>query len=124
MDKLTEGKAELIPPDGIIFSGTAEFFEGESVFNVLSREVRKNRIFRDSVNTPIYNSAYIKGINNIYEFDAGERSGWIYSVNGIFPNYGSSNYILHADDVIRWLFTCDRGADVSGADAAGSYNWG
>ena len=125
MDKLAEGKAGLIPADGVIFNGTVEFFEGESVFNVLSREVRKNRIHMESVNTPIYNSAYIKGINNIYEFDAGERSGWIYSVNGVFPNYGSSNYVLHADDVISWLFTCDRGADTNGgAGAADSYNWG
>jgi len=125
MDKLAEGKAELIPADGVIFNGTVEFYEGESVFNALSREVRKNKIHMESVNTPIYNSAYIKGINNIYEFDAGERSGWIYSVNGVFPSYGSSNYILHADDVIRWLFTCDRGADINGgAGAADSYNWG
>ena len=124
MDKLTDGKAGLIPPDGIIFNDTVVFYEDESVFNVLLREVRKNRIHMEFVNTPIYNSAYIEGIHNIYEFDAGERSGWIYSVNGGFPNYGSSRYTLQDGDVVMWLFTCDRGADIGGEDAAGSYNWG
>ena len=124
MDKLAEGKAGLVPKDGVIFNESVVFYEGESVFNVLLREIRKNRIHMEFVNTPIYNSAYIEGINNIYEFDAGERSGWIYSVNDYFPNYGSSRYILEDGDVIKWLFTCDRGADIGGEDSAGSYNWG
>ena len=124
IDKLAEGKEKLIPPDGIIFNGKAVFYEGESVFNVLLREVKKNRVHMEFANTPFYNSAYIEGINNIYEFDAGEGSGWLYSVNGNFPNYGCSRCILEDGDVVRWLFTCDRGADVGGADAAESYNWG
>jgi len=124
MDKLAQGKAGLIPQDGIVFSDTVVFYEGESVFNVLARETRKNRIHMEFMNTPIYNSAYIEGINNIYEFDAGERSGWIYSVNERFPNYGCSRYLLEAGDVIKWLFTCDRGSDVGGSDATDSYNWG
>ena len=124
MDKLAAGKEGLIPPGGIIFSGEVVFYEGESVFNVLLREVRKNKIHMEFVNTPIYNSAYIEGINNIYEFDAGERSGWMYSVNGQFPNYGSSRYTLQDGDKIMWLFTCDRGADIGGGDASDSYNFG
>jgi len=124
MDRLTDGKAGLVPHDGIVFSGTVVFYENESVFNVLLREVRRNRIHMEFVNTPIYNSAYIEGINNLYEFDCGERSGWMYSVNGLFPNYGSSRYELRDGDVIRWLFTCDRGDDVGGGDAAGSYGFG
>ena len=39
-------------------------------------------------NTPMYNSAYIEGIHNLYELDCGERSGWMYKVNDWFPNYG------------------------------------
>jgi len=124
MDRLVEGKAGLIPQDGIIFSGTAVFYEGESVFNLLQREARKNRIHMESVSTPIYNSAYIEGINNIYEFDVGERSGWMYSVNGYFPNYGSSRCILQDGDVVKWLYTCDRGDDIGGGGAADHYGFG
>ena len=124
MEKLPDGKAELVPQNGIVFSSSVVFYEGESVFNVLQREVRRNRIHMESVNTPIYNSAYVKGINNIYEFDLGESSGWMYSVNGIFPNYGSSRYILSDGDVIKWSYTCDRGADIGGADVSDYYGFG
>ena len=124
MDRLDSEKVDLVPQDGVIFSGTVVFYEGESVFNVLLREVRRNRIHMEHTNSPIYNSAYIEGIGNIYEFDAGERSGWIYCVNGVFPNYGCSRYILQDGDQIVWHFTCDRGADIGGEAASGSYNWG
>jgi len=124
MDRLAEGRAGLIPPDGIIFSGSVVFYEGESVFNVVQRETKRNRIHMESVNTPIYNSTYIEGINNIYEFDVGERSGWMYSVNGTFPNFGSSRYLLQDGDVIRWLYTCDRGVDIGGGAAADYYGFG
>lgn len=42
----------------------------------------------------MYNSAYIEGINNLYEFDCGSLSGWMYKVNEWFPNYGCSRYVL------------------------------
>lgn len=124
MDKLRDGMAELIPVDGILLNVRAVFYEGESVFNVLLREVRSNRIHMEFTNVPIYNSAYIEGIGNLYEFDCGERSGWMYSVNGVFPNYGSSRCDLRDGDVIRWLYTCERGEDIGGGGAAGSYGFG
>jgi hypothetical protein len=81
MDLLDREKHELVPPDGVIFPPTAvTFYEGESVFNVLRREMKRAGIHMEFVNTPIYNSAYIEGINNLYEFDVGELSGWMYSV--------------------------------------------
>ena len=63
-------------------------------------------------NTPIYNSAYIEGIGNLYERDVGDLSGWMYSVNGWFPNYGCGRYALKDGDVVEWVYTCDLGADV------------
>ena len=124
MDRLSTAKVELVPASGVIFSATVVFYEGESVFNVLQREMRSNRIHLEFMNTPMYNSAYIEGINNLYEFDCGEGSGWMYSVNGVFPNYGSSRYSLQNGDTVVWHFTCDRGADIGGSDASGGYNFG
>lgn len=113
MKKLNAEKVELVPKDGIIFkSQEVTFYEGESVFNVLQREMKKHKIHMEFVNTPIYNSAYIEGIHNLYEFDCGELSGWMYKVNGWFPNYGSSRYQLKQGDVIEWVYTCDLGRDV------------
>ena len=113
-------KVELVPSDGVIFAEmTVTFYEGESVFNVLQREMKRHKIHMEFVNTPIYNSAYIEGINNLYEFDCGELSGWMYKVNGWFPNYGCSRYQLMDGDVIEWVYTCDLGRDVGGFYSTG-----
>lgn len=113
-------KVELVPEDGWLMEPeTVTFQEGESVFDVLLRVCREQTIHMEYENTPIYNSAYIEGIGNLYEFDCGERSGWMYSVNGWFPNYGCSRYQLRDGDVVEWVYTCDLGMDVGGGYAVG-----
>ena len=120
MKLLDKEKEELVPEDGVIFPATeVTFYEGESVFNVLQREMKKAKIHMEFENTPMYNSAYIEGINNLYEFDVGELSGWMYKVNGWFPNYGASRYQLKQGDVVEWVYTCDLGRDVGGYYATG-----
>lgn len=115
MNLLDNEKWELIPNDAVIYpTQTVTFYDGESVFNVLQRAMKQAGIHFEFVNTPIYNSAYIEGINNIYVFDVGELSGWMYKVNGWFPSYGCSRYTLQAGDVIEWVYTCNLGADVGG----------
>lgn len=115
---LDEEKAELVPKDGVIYAEQAvSFYEGESVFDLLVREMKHNKIHMEFENTPIYNSAYIEGIGNIYEFDCGELSGWMYSVNGQFPNYGCSRYQLKEGDRVEWVYTCNLGGDVGGANS-------
>lgn len=66
--------------------------------------------------TPLYRSAYIEGIGQFYEFDCGELSGWMYRVNGEFPNYGCSLYELKAGDKVEWVYTCDLGKDVGSTE--------
>ncbi|MEG0296476.1 MAG: DUF4430 domain-containing protein [Clostridium sp.] len=113
LDKVTEGKKGIVPANGVIYSEkTIEIKEGETVFDVLLRETRGNRIHMDFIDTPIYQSNYIKGIANLYEFDAGDLSGWMYSVNGTFPGYGCSKYTLKDGDKIEWKYTCDLGRDL------------
>ena len=95
MDLCDPEKVELVPADGWILQPmTVTFYEGESVFNVLQRTCKQQKIHMEFSNTPIYNSAYIEGIHNLYEFDVGNLSGWMYKVNGWFPNYGCSRYQL------------------------------
>ena len=113
MENLTEGKESLVPKDGVIYSEReVTFYEGESVFDVLQREMKNNRIHMESSFTPKYNSAYVEGINNLYEFDCGRWSGWMYEVNGWYPNYGCSRYVVQPGDVIKWNYTCDLGRDL------------
>ncbi len=121
MGWLDPEKAELVPEDGWILEPVETvFYEGESVFNVLQRVCKQNGIHMEFTNTPMYNSAYIEGINNLYEFDCGELSGWMYKVNDWFPNYGSSRYALKEGDVIEWVYTCSLGIDVGGYYSVGS----
>ena len=104
---------EYIPKDGTIlakttYNGTTE----NTVFDVLNTLCRNNDIQLEFSYTPIYESYYIEGINYLYEFDGGNLSGWMYKVNGWFPNYGCSSYYLSDGDVIEWVYTCNLGKDV------------
>ena len=120
MGKCDKNKRELVPEDGWILEPTeVVFYDGESVFHVLKRTCKQLGIHMEFENTPIYNSAYIEGIHNLYEFDVGELSGWMYSVNGWYPNYGCSRYALKDGDVVEWRYTCDLGYDVGGGYAVG-----
>ena len=113
-------KKPLVPANGVILSATtASFSEGESVYDVLQRVCRENGIHMEASWTPMYNSAYVEGINNLYEFDVSQGSGWMYRVNGWFPNYGCSRYALQNGDVVEWVYTCDLGYDVGGGYVAG-----
>ena len=113
LDLLHRDKHELIPADGWILPPTEVVaYQGESVFNLLQREMRRHRIHLVARWTPILNSAYIEAINNIYEFDMGPLSGWMYSVNGWFPTFGSSRYLLSPGDEIEWVFSLDLGRDL------------
>ena len=113
LDMLDPDKLEMVPSNGVILSRTTvTFYEGESVFDVLQRLCKEKGIHMESSWTPIYNSAYIEGIHNLYEFDCGNLSGWMYRVNGWYPNYGCSRYQLQQGDVVEWRYTCDLGEDV------------
>ena len=117
MDKFNQRKLQVLPADGIIYPLTTVTFEpGESAYNVLQREMRKAGIHLETTTVPLYNSVYIEGINNIYELDCGELSGWIYRVNGKIPGYGCSLYKLQDGDGIEFVYTCDLGRDAGGND--------
>ena len=114
MSKLENPAIEdYIPADGTIldrstYKGTTD----NTVFDALNTLCRNNDIQLEFSYTPIYESYYIEGINYLYEFDGGNLSGWMYKVNGWFPNYGCSSYYLSDGDVIEWVYTCDLGKDV------------
>ena len=105
--------ADVVPKDGwILKPQRIEVNEGESVFDILLRVCRDNKIHTEYSWTPVYNSAYIEGIGNIYEFDCGELSGWMYKVNDWYPNYGCSRYVVNNNDVIEWNYTLNSGRDL------------
>ena len=113
MSDLTPGKESLVPSNGVILRSTkVEFDEGDTVFDILQKVTRNKKIHMEYVDTPAYNSAYIEGIANLYEKDCGSGSGWMYCVNGWYPDYGCSQYEVKDGDVIQWNYTCDLGRDL------------
>lgn len=120
MSELTPSKAEFIPADGQILACIpVSFTSGETVFDLLKRVCDSRDIQLEYSWTPIHNSYYIEGIQHLYEFDCGSESGWMYQVNGKFPNYGCSAYLLQDGDTVVWAYSCrGYGADL------GVQEWG
>jgi hypothetical protein len=113
LDKLTEGKAALVPEDGTLLPVMeVEFTGGNSVFDVFRQTLKNQKIHFEYVDASAYDSVYIEGIGNLYEFDCGPQSGWMYSVNGTYPGLGCSGYTLADGDVIVFSYTLDLGADL------------
>lgn len=108
MDQLNEGIKKMIPDGGRIFQGKTAFEEGDTVFDVLKKVCREQNISLDYTFTPGFATYYIKGINHLYEFDCGDESGWLYSVNGRSPDYGCSQYKLMKGDQVVFYYTCER----------------
>lgn len=114
-NKLKPELRKYVPSSGYVLQKTViQVPSNSSSFDVLQKATRLNRIQMEyqGADENIYNSVYIQGINHIYEFSAGSESGWMYSVNGKFPNYGMSAYTVKNKDVIRMVYTCNLGCDV------------
>ena len=110
--------AGIVPASGCILDvTTVEIEQGDSVFDILNRVCQKYKIHMEH-----RSKNYINGINNLYEFDGGRWSGWMYSVNGWYPNYGCGTYFVKAGDVIEWNYTCDLGSDLN-AKMDGAEDW-
>lgn len=112
---LKENKKDnkVVPADGVIFPKTAvKIYKGETVYDLLVYVCKHYRIQMEHKGYAIYGSEYVQGINNLYEFDCGQLSGWMYAVNGWYPNYGISRYQLKNGDKAEWNYTCDLGRDL------------
>ena len=108
MEKLTPGKDILVPKDGLIFpEEKLSYAPGESVFDVLHRTLKERGIHMEFVSTPMYNSVYVEGIGNLYEFDCGDSSGWTYTINGESPMHGCSQHLVEQGDKIEFIYLCD-----------------
>ena len=113
---------EYVPPDGVILPVTEYVLRpGDTVFDILNRAVRYNKIQMEyqGADQNSYGSVYVQGIHYLYEFSCGPLSGWMYRVDGEYPNYGCSKYTLKDGQNIEWVYTCDLGRDVGAEIAEG-----
>lgn len=64
---------------------------------------------------------YISSIDGEKEFDKGKDSGWMFSVNGKFPEKGADSIKLKNRDKIKWLYTYDLGKDIGASSKKYNY---
>lgn len=110
-DDFNKAKEDFLPADGLILAPIeVEFEDGNTVYDILRKVCKDNAILMESKSTA--GTEYVEGIGQIYEFDCGELSGWMYRVNGAFPEYGCASVTVSDGDVIEWLYTCEMGEDL------------
>lgn len=60
--------------------------------------------------------------DSLGEFDFTNGAGWMYSVNGNYPNVGFADYYFEEADVVRIRFTLALGSDIGGGRPGTNYN--
>ena len=102
---------EVVPEDGVIIARCeVSLPEGATAFDALAAAARKQRVRVDYTGSAY--GTYVRGIGYVTEFGFGELSGWMYTVNGEFPDVSVSDRVLESGDVVEFRYTCDLGRDV------------
>ena len=104
------GMADHIPADGVILAETAlPIAAGDTVYTILTDAARLRGFHMEA--SGAQGMMYIHGIGNIYEFDFGDLSGWLYSVNGETFSVGCDQYVLQPGDRMEFRYTLELGKD-------------
>lgn len=114
VDKIDLKSGINIPEDGCILPETDYFVtEDTSVFELLDMAVREHDIQMEYAGDAVFKGfVYVQGIAYLYEGDYGDLSGWMYRVNGMFPQVGCGEYLLQEGDQVIWVYTTNLGKDV------------
>lgn len=89
-----------------------EITEGDTVLQSLI-DITKSKKIQMDYRGGQGATAYVEGIDNVYEFDRGQGSGWMFRVNGIFPDRGAGAIPLKPGDRVEWLYTTNLGEDLN-----------
>ena len=108
-------KSNILPKDGVILAETkVAITDGMTVFDVLDKVTRENKIQMDFVGAEesAFGVAYIRALGNLYEGNCGAYSGWSFLVDGEMPEESCAKYVLHDGQKIKWVFICDWDSDM------------
>ncbi|HAK43910.1 MAG TPA: hypothetical protein DCM59_15920 [Clostridium sp.] len=83
--------------------------EETTVYEGLAMACKENKIPLSTTGKGV--TVYIQGINSLFEFDEGPKSGWIYRVNGEIPDKNAGTVMLKDGDKVEWLYTKELGED-------------
>lgn len=101
----------------ILSRASVEFRAGDNPYTVLARALGQERVKTRGSGEALY----VSGIDDLFEFDKGPESGWMYAVNCVFPGGSAGSYTgLKAGDRVSWNYSLDNGNDVKATMAASS----
>jgi len=89
----------------ILSAAKVDLKEGDTVLKVLLNGAGKKGIDVDYSGSGA--TAYVKGIDNVYEFDYGTKSGWTCQKNGVTLPKSAGTITVKAGDRIDWIYTED-----------------
>ncbi|WP_426452549.1 S-layer homology domain-containing protein [Paenibacillus sp. S-38] len=100
----------------IVSSTQVSLQSGDTPYSVLIRQLGADRVKSSGSGS----TAYVQGIDGLYEFDRGPLSGWMYAVNGTYLSSGADSVTLKSGDTVAWRYTLDGGKDLNaGGSSAG-----
>ncbi|KRK98585.1 hypothetical protein FD04_GL000317 [Secundilactobacillus odoratitofui DSM 19909 = JCM 15043] len=83
----------------VLASGTVTITDGDTAFTVLQK------LGVPLSYTGTGGSLYVSGIDGMSAGSGGANGGWLYSVNGVIPNYSAGTYKVKDGDIVQWLWT-------------------
>ncbi len=105
------GRAAHIPADGVLLAENSFPIAAEdTVYTVLTDAARAYGIHMEA--SGANGLMYIHGIGNVYEFDFGDLSGWVYTVNGDTLSVGVDQCVLKDGDRVELHYTLELGKDI------------
>ena len=79
--------------------------ESDTVFDATFNACKDNNILMSS--RGLSAARYVEGIADLYEFDYGPMSGWVFYVNDDSASKSSGVYELNEGDKIRWEYVTE-----------------
>lgn len=106
LEKLSPGHSKYVPKNGYILQNyPVKISIGDTAYDALKTACSDNNIKLTSTST-VY-GIYVNGINNIDEKDCGSQSGWLYSVNSIYPSVSCGKQEINPNDNLIFHYTCN-----------------
>lgn len=113
---------DIITQHGWTYTNTGSVNNNFYLASIIGLDLSGNRI-ADGLWDFVKDRGYERSIalgGSLGEFDFGSGSGWMYSVDGVYKNYGFADYYPQDGDVVRVQFTVILGEDLGGGGALGN----
>jgi hypothetical protein len=96
-------KGVNLPANGIMADCEVPYTEGMTGMDALKAAAKLKGIEVDE------SHGYVRGIGGLYEKDCSGSSGWLYNVNGEYPNVSCDKYKLNENDTMTFIYTAEAG---------------